>query len=180
MKLKNSITLFAVSAALALPLSADDKATEVKPTGKAPSEAIQGYWVPDKEAFLKAMLAQVPDGAKADEAAIASMKGMVEAMAAKMAFHFSDGETEMITPGGLEKAEWKAISEEAKTGAMKLTITKPNGKTEDSEVIVGKETMIVINREQNMQVACKRVTEEEYKRRVKMAETELGAGDAPE
>ena len=81
----------------------------------------------------------------------------------------------MTSPGGLEKAKWKAVSEDAKTGVLKASITKADGSTEDGEAIVGKDTMIIINREQNMQVLCNRVTEEEFKRRVKLVE----AGAAP-
>jgi len=82
----------------------------------------------------------------------------------------------MITPAGVQKAKWKAVSEDAKTGTMTVTITKPDGSTEDSKVIVGKDIMIVISRDQDMKVSCDRVTEEEFKRRVKLVE----AGAAPE
>ena len=74
MRLKNHTTLFAAGVALALPLSADDKAAEVEPTGKAPSEGIQGYWVPDKEGFLKAILKQAGAQGEIGDAERASIK----------------------------------------------------------------------------------------------------------
>ena len=181
MKLRNSTSFFAAVVALTLPLGADDETAEVKPTGKAPSEAIRGYWVPDKDAFLEAILKQAGGDGEVGETERASITKIIEDMASKVAFHFADGESQMITPGGLEKATWKVVSEDAKTGEMKVTVTKANGKTEDSEVVVVGDTMLVINREQDVRVLCRRVSEEEFKKRVKMAEAAAKTdGAAPE
>ena len=170
MNFKHFTTIAAATAALALPLHADDhESGDIKPTGKAPSKAIQGYWIPDKDALLKAMMKKLPEEAKADETALAAMKGMIETFAGKMAFHFGDGKTEAITPTGVETSTWKVVSEDAKTGKVKVTITESDGSTEEGEAIVGKDKMIMINPKEDMQVLCTRITEEEYKKRLAAA-----------
>ena len=164
MNLKNSLSLLAVAAAMVLPVSAQD-APAIKPTGKAPSKAIAGYWAPNKEAMIKMMMDQMPAEAKGDPATLAAMKPMLEEMAAKLAFRFAEGESEIVTPQGTETAKWKVVSEDAKTGNLKVAITKPDGSSEDGEAIVGKDKMILINTKEKMQITCDRITKEEFDKR---------------
>lgn len=170
MAFKHTLTAFTAAAAMLLPLGAQDGAAtapapEIKPTGKAPSEAIQGYWAPNLEAMLAVMMEQMPAEATADDAAVAAMKPMLESMVAKLAFHFGEGESEMITPAGIETAKWNVVSEDAKTGELKVTITNSDGSTEDGEAIVGKDTMLMINTKEGMKIQCDRITEAEFKKR---------------
>ena len=170
MNFKQTLTAFTAAAAMLLPLGAQDAAApaaapEIKPTGKAPSEAIQGYWAPNKEAMLAVMMEQMPAEARGDEATIAAMKPMLESMAAKLAFHFGDGESEMITPDGIETTKWKVVSEDAKTGKLKVAITKPDGTSDEGEAIVGKDRMLMINAEVGMKIQCDRITEAEFNKR---------------
>ncbi len=174
MTLKNSLPIFAI-ATLTLPLGAQDAATpEIEPSGEAPSKAIRGYWAPNKESALEMMMEGLPNGARNDAAALAKMKAMAATVIEKMAFRFAEGETEMVSAGGVESAKWKAVSEDAKTGKLSVLITKEDGSTEEGEAIVGKDKMVLSAPGGEKKIALDRITGEEFKKRKAAA----GAGGA--
>lgn len=156
----------------------DSAATpEIEPIGKAPSEAIVGYWAPNPESALAMMMSELPAEAKQNEAALALMKATMGQMLSKMAFRFAGGETEMVSVGGIESATWKAVSEDAKTGKLVVTITKPDGSSEDGVAIVGKDKLLLINPGEQQKIALDRISEGEFEKR-KAAAAAAGS-DAP-